>query len=143
MSQQAYRRVRGTYDFRGETHSFDGEVIVNSELGITGEIRDRGSECPRHEILGTVEMVDGKTVISFLKNPTGEHVGRFTPIEYQFQKPGKDLEGSYEGAWRVAEAARSRAGSVGLAHDRTGEQRVVWIPETELENKATLNLYTD
>jgi hypothetical protein len=128
----------GSYDFRGEKHLFTGELKLRDLEFLEGTFSDSSSRVPLQPIIGRMRELEGNLVMEFLKNP-GKDSG-LAPIQYQLTRPKDgEIEGDYEGAWRVAVDPKG-CGQLGLGFDRAGEQVVIWLPEREIGNKARLRL---
>jgi len=132
--------IDGIYLFQGRKNKYSGELSINEDGQISGEIRDSASQCPRHDIQGKIIQLEDEVVLEFTKIPTGDFAGYLSPIEYQMRKPkmNGDLSGTYEGAWRFPNP--ESLGRIGIGYDSEIGEAAIWIPQEEIENKSQLTL---
>lgn len=137
-------KIEGSYTWQGKENKFTGELNINSQGRIEGEIKDPNSRCPRHTIKGHVTRHLNDVVLEFVKMPTGEFIGALAPIEYQLKcreghgSEQQDAAGKYSGAWRAANP--EHCGSLAIGYRVGIGECVIWIPEQELQNGSTLTL---
>ena len=129
----------GTYDFQGKTNNFKGQIKVGLRK-FEGTVIDPSSICPEQKITGVITEINyGNTLIEFLK--ISDLSFGLAPIRYQLIKALGGITGDYEGAWKVAVNPED-CGSLGIGYRRGIGEVAIWIPEKELENKATLGIST-
>jgi hypothetical protein len=73
--------VEGIYLFQGRENRYSGELQIDEDGKISGEIRDSASQCPKHEIKGKIIQLEDEVILEFLKSPIGDFVGYLSPIE--------------------------------------------------------------
>lgn len=127
--------VEGTYKFHGQEITQRGFLDVDDRL-VTGRLIDNTSV---REVAGSVVCLEDRMVLNFTKPtlPTNVPWDTIPAVYYHLEKPGKDIEGLYEGKWSFNQEITHLG--IGYVPERGGEV-LMFTKEKELENEANLIL---